>query len=374
MGSRVFLGDIATLHYGKMPNKALLGTGIYDAFSGYQTVGKYPLWNTPANTLIVVARGVGGTGDVKYVSEPVFLTNLSIAIELEDELLSKYLFWKYKQDGFNWLRSGSAQPQITIGDLEKVEIEFPSNSAMAKTVLFCEALQSKINLNRQANDYLEQVCQSLFDEFDSDETNPFVAISDIADVNPKRTIKKGEEALCVEMSDLSTSGSFPSDWKMKPYNGGMKFVNGDTIMARITPCLENGKTGYINFLADNQTAFGSTEYIVMATKGILPPEYFYFLARNREFVAYAVAHMNGSSGRQRVSGADIERYEVRMPNAEQLERFRRVTGSAMKMILANSLENRKLTELRDTLLPRLMSGEIDVLQIELPAQPNNHLL
>lgn len=223
------------------------------------------------------------------------------------------------------------------------------------------------------NDYLEQACQALFDEFDSDEANPFVTVSDVADVNPKRTIKKGEEALCVEMSDLSTSGSFPSGWRMKPYNGGMKFVNGDTVMARITPCLENGKTGYINFLDDNQTAFGSTEYIVLATKGVLPPEYFYYLARNREFVAYAVAHMNGSSGRQRVSGADIEHYEVRMPTAAQLERFRQVAEPAMKTILANSLESRKLAELRDALLPRLMSGEIDVSQVELPMQPNNHL-
>lgn len=269
--------------------------------------------------------------------------------------------------------TGSTQPKLSQKNLLSIELDLPSVDEQRAIMALLGSIDRKTALNQQTNDYLEQACQALFDEFDSDEANPFVAVSDVADVNPKRMIKKGEEALCVEMSDLSTSGSFPSGWRMKPYNGGMKFVNGDTVMARITPCLENGKTGYINFLDDNQTAFGSTEYIVLATKGDLPPEYFYFLARNREFVAYAVAHMNGSSGRQRVSGADIERYEVRMPNAEQLERFRRVAGSAMKMILANSLENRQLAELRDALLPRLMSGEIDVSQIKLPKQPNNHL-
>ena len=136
-------------------------------------------------------------------------------------------------------------------------------------------------------------------------------------------------------------------------------------MARITPCLENGKTGYVNFLEEGQTAFGSTEYIVISTKGELPPEYFYFLARNREFVAYAVAHMNGSSGRQRVAGSDIERYEIRKPNMAQLREFKQIVDPAMEAILANSLESMKLAELRDALLSRLMSGEIDVSQIAL---------
>ncbi len=174
------------------------------------------------------------------------------------------------------------------------------------------------------------------------------------------------------MADLSTKGSFPSDWRVKAYNGGVKFINGDTIMARITPCLENGKTAFVNFLEDGKTGFGSTEYIAMATKGDLPPEYFYFLARNREFVAYAIAHMNGSSGRQRVSGADIEKYEVRFPSEKQLAEFKLVAASAMQAILANSLESRKLAALRDALLPKLMSGEIDVSKVDL-TQLNSHL-
>ncbi len=153
----------------------------------------------------------------------------------------------------------------------------------------------------------------------------------------------------------------------------MKFINGDTIMARITPCLENGKTGYINFLENGKVGFGSTEYIVMATKGNLPSEYFYFLARNREFVAYAVSQMNGSSGRQRVSRADIGQYEIRIPSKKQIECFKQLTKPAMELVLANSLESKKLAKLRDNLLPRLMSGEIDVSKIELPTPPNNHL-
>ena len=223
------------------------------------------------------------------------------------------------------------------------------------------------------NDYLEQLCQSLFDRFDNDENNLFVKVSDIADVNPRRTLKKGEEALCVEMADLSTTGAFPTDWRTKAYNGGVKFVNGDTILARFTPCLENGKAGYINFLEQDEVAFGSTEYIVLTSKGELPSEFFYFLARNEDFISYATAHMNGSSGRQRVSGADVGNYEVRMPSEKQVSEFKEIAGKAMRVISASSIESRKLAQSRDALLPKLMSGEIDVSEVDLTQPTNNHL-
>lgn len=156
MGSR--LGDIANLHYGKMPDKSLLGTGAFHAFSGYQDIGAYPVANVPANTLVVVARGVGGTGDVKYVTSPCYLTNLSIAIELEDKLISRYLYWNYFINGFNHLRSGSAQPQITISDLSNEVIHLPSRDEMKKRIVLLDGIDKKIAVNSQINDYLAVRC------------------------------------------------------------------------------------------------------------------------------------------------------------------------------------------------------------------------
>jgi len=99
---------------------------------------------------------------------------------------------------------------------------------------------------------------------------PLGVLSDIAEINPLRSMKKGKEAVYIEMANLPTSGSFPTDWATRSFSGGMKFKNGDTIMARITPCLENGKTAYINFLGEDEIAFGSTEYIVIAPKSCTP--------------------------------------------------------------------------------------------------------
>lgn len=185
-------------------------------------------------------------------------------------------------------------------------------------------------------------------------------LSEIAELNPRRQLAKGVIARCIDMAQLSTSGSFPSGWEMKAYNGGMRFSNGDTILARITPCLENGKTAFIDFLNNSEVAFGSTEYIVLASKGIYPAEFFYCLARYPSFVDYAVKNMNGSSGRQRVSADTLGKYLIPRISEEEISLFRDTVTDLFKTMRNNSLESMRLSVLRDTLLPRLMSGELDV--------------
>lgn len=106
----------------------------------------------------------------------------------------------------------------------------------------------------------------------------------------------------------------------------------------------------------------------------MPSEFFYFLSRNADFISYATAHMNGSSGRQCVSGDDIGRYEVRLPSRKQISDLKKVLSWSMEVIRANSIENRNLALLRDTLLPKLISGEIDVSNVDLTQLTNNHLL
>lgn len=167
------------------------------------------------------------------------------------------------------------------------------------------------------------------------------------------------------MAQLSTSGAFPSGWEMKPYNGGMRFSNGDTIIARITPCLENGKAAFVDFLDDSEVAFGSTEYIILASKGIYPAEFFYCLARYPSFVDYAVKNMNGSSGRQRVSADTLGKYLFPRISEEDISLFRDNVTVMFKAMRNNSLENMRLSVLRDTLLPRLMSGELDISGLDL---------
>ena len=256
-------------------------------------------------------------------------------------------------------RSGTF-PQITFSELANLELQIPSLVSQEKIVRFIDAVESKIELNNRINHNLEQQAQIVFDRiFNSDLTNNCL-LSSIVDINPKRTLRKNEVARCIDMTYLNTAGSFPSGWEFKPYSGGMKFINGDTLMARITPCLENGKVAYINFLDKEETAFGSTEYIVFHAKEGYPNEMFYFLTRNKAFIEFATKNMNGSSGRQRVSGETIGNYIIPVLSEDDINELKTVSESTMKEILKNNLESRVLSEMRNTILPKLMSGELKI--------------
>lgn len=145
-------------------------------------------------------------------------------------------------------------------------------------------------------------------------------LSDLIDFNPKRPIEKGAIVPFIEMADLPEGERDVSGIGNRIFNGGgSKFKNGDTLFARITPCLENGKTAKVSGLPDKSVAHGSTEFIVMAAKEPVADEDFvYYVARHPEFRAFAQGRMEGTSGRQRVSWQAIADYEI--PDFSGLER------------------------------------------------------
>jgi type I restriction enzyme S subunit len=257
---------------------------------------------------------------------------------------------------------GATMPSINTRLLSEVPITFPSIEEQRQVGDILSALDDLIEANNKINHHLEQMAQASFNRILVEKTidEPLGVLSDIAEINPTRSLQKGKEALYVEMANLPTRGSFPTNWAMRSFSGGMKFRNGDTIMARITPCLENGKAAFVNFLSGSEVAFGSTEYIVIAPKPGYCSEMFYFLIRYQDFINYAVKNMNGSSGRQRVSGDSIGAYALHIPSSEAVDEFADVARPIMEAITSNAFENRNLATLRDILLPRLMSGELSV--------------
>ena len=122
------------------------------------------------------------------------------------------------------------------------------------------------------------------------------ALPESIEINPTRTLRKGEIAPYLAMANMPTKGHAPDIVIERAFGSGMKFVNGDTLVARITPCLENGKTAYVDFLKDGQVGWGSTEYIVLRPKPPLPKQFAYCLARNQRFRNFAIQHMTGTSG------------------------------------------------------------------------------
>ena len=300
-----------------------------------------------ASTKLMVIRAKKDVVSPKYLY--YFLKNTSTVAELQ--LLAE-------------TRSGTF-PQITFSEVANLTIPVPSLAVQEVIVQTMQCLEDKITCNEQINDNLQQQAFSVFDNLIANAENNDCTVSDYAFLNPKRTLAKNQVSRSIDMSQLSTSGAFPSGWEMKPFNGGMRFTNGDTLLARITPCLENGKTAFIDFLDDGEVAFGSTEYIVLAPKNDTPPEMLYCLARYPAFVDYAVKNMNGSSGRQRVSAETVGQYRLPLFDKHSLVLFKEVVSPMFLKMRYNSLENMRLAELRDALLPKLMSSEINVSAVQL---------
>jgi len=189
-------------------------------------------------------------------------------------------------------------------------------------------------------------------------------LSDAFEVNPKRALGKGMVAPYLDMKNMPTTGHAPDFWTERAFGSGMKFQNGDTLVARITPCLENGKTAFVDFLADNEIGWGSTEYIVLCPRTPLPPVFAYCLARTQEFREFAIQNMSGSSGRQRVPATAMDHYQLAVPPEDAAVAFASIAEPMFDSIRSGVNESRKLAEMRDYLLPKLLSGQIRVRDAE----------
>lgn len=169
-------------------------------------------------------------------------------------------------------------------------------------------------------------------------------LSDIADFNPRETIKKGAIAKKIPMDVLRPFYRDIPYYVEECFSGGTKFRNGDTIIARITPCLENGKTAQVSILNDGEVGFGSTEYIVFRAKeGIADKDYLYYLICSPKVREPAIKSMVGSSGRQRVQTDVVKNLEIDVPPLVEQEKIGSFLKALDDKIALNDRINKNLT-------------------------------
>lgn len=294
--------------------------------------------------------------------EPAIVSPAYFMFEVVDNsiLNEDYLMMWFRRPEFDricWLHTdGSVRGGITWDDICRLELPIPPIEKQLEIVNSYKAITERIALKKKINDNLEATAQAYFDNlfFSCDDTD--CTLADIALVNPSRPLSKGVEARCFDMSTLPTSGCIPTGDTTKPYNGGVRFINGDTLIARITPCLENGKAAYINILNEGEVAFGSTEYIVFASKDDTPSCFYYFLIRNSKFVTFALQFMNGSSGRQRVSGEELASFPLMIPSKEKLAAFNKVGKLVLEQMKESTEEIQFLKQLQETITATLSSN------------------
>lgn len=170
-------------------------------------------------------------------------------------------------------------------------------------------------------------------------------LSDFVEINPKETLPKYTLAKKIAMEKLQPFCREVSGYDLEKFSGGSKFRNGDTIMARITPCLENGKIAQINILDKEEVGFGSTEFLVFrAKKGFSDPNFIYYLIISELVRIPAIKSMVGSSGRQRVQTSVLENLEIDLPDLETQKKIAKVLSALDDKIELNNQINKNLEE------------------------------
>ena len=186
-----------------------------------------------------------------------------------------------------------------------------------------------------------------------------IRAADFIDFNPRLSLKKGDIATKVAMDKLKPFTKKIPETEKAEFNGGAKFCNGDTVMARITPCLENGKTAYVDMLDDGEIGFGSTEFIVMRAKtGISDPQFVYYTAINPVFRNVAIKSMVGSSGRQRVQQSVLEELELSVPDLDEQRRIGDFLARIDERIALNDRINDNLADLLQTIYQERFGNDI----------------
>lgn len=278
---------------------------------------------------------------------------------------------------------GTKMPRAKWDFLQRIRKAVPPLPEQRAIAAVLGTLDDKIELNRRMNQTLEAMAQALFKSWFVD-FEPFrdqgmkdstmgpiprgwrcAAVSEAIEINPSRKVERGANAIYVDMASLPTVSARVLTIIRRAFTGsGSRFNNGDVLLARITPCLENGKTAIVDFLEDGENGWGSTEFIILGPKSPLSMSFIYCLARDPDFRAHAIQAMTGTSGRQRVDPRCFNHYWLAIPPSPIAERFDEHVRRWFQKMKANDNGSDALASIRDTLLPKLLSRQIRVKDAE----------
>jgi len=345
---------------------------------------------------------VGSVGQVAVVPNTLKDFNVARAVcvihplpHISPEWIAICLRSPLSQHILNSRANTTVQTTINLKDVRALPIPLPPMAERQNITGLVSALDDRVALLRETNATLEAIAQALFkswfvdfdpvhakqqgiapegmdeataalfpDSFEESELGlvpkgwRWSTLNDAYEINPQRKLKKGEIAPYLDMANAPSSGHGAESVVQREMGSGSKFMNGDTLLARITPCLENGKTAFVDFLAVDQNGWGSTEFVVLRPRKPLPEYHAYLLARHKPFRDFAIQSMSGTSGRQRIQNDVLGHYLLALPTEEVATAFGVIVTPIQQRISANNAQAQTLATLRDTLLPRLISGQL----------------
>jgi len=338
-------------------------------FVSEDTYKKWTRRSVPQVDDVILTREapLGEVGIIR-TNDKVFLGQRLMQYRANSSLLDpKFLYYSlrgpYLQSQINAHEgSGSTVSHIRVPDAKKFKIKLPPLKIQNAISSILGDIDEKIELNMQMNETLEQMAIALYKEWFNNDEGEKCKFSELVSLNPRMSVKKGTNIHFIDMKALPTDSCSIQyeDIQTKPFSSGTKFMNGDILFSRITPCLQNGKTAIVDVLCEGEIGAGSTEFLIFRPTDLTCTPYIYCLSRDKAFRKHAEQSMVGTSGRQRVQKQSILDYEVPLPDKEVMKEFSLITKKWFELINKNTIANYYLKKTRDYLLPQLLSGEIDL--------------
>jgi type I restriction enzyme S subunit len=344
-----------------------------------------------AGDVVIVRTGYPGTAAV--VPEDLDGSNCADLVvitpsdALNPHVLAALFNSVYGQHAVSSQLVGSAQQHFNVGSAKTMRVRLPDRAEQDHIARVLCSINDLIENNGRRVEVLEEMARAIYREwfvkfrYPGHKDVPLVdsslgpipkdwgiaPASAAITVNPRIKLDKAGGHPFIAMGDLDerTMGCRPS--QVRSVGSGAKFAQGDTLFARITPCLENGKTGLVQSLADDEVGLGSTEFIVLRGRDV-GSAFTYCLARDSDFRKNAIASMSGASGRQRVRNGCFDSYLLAVPPRGLADAFERSAEPLVSQVAVLTDETERLRQLRDLLLPKLVSGQIDVSSLDLDAK------
>jgi type I restriction enzyme, S subunit len=371
----------------------------------------------PKGTLIAYKRGDVLVGNIRPYLKKIWFANKDggsspdvLVIRAKRDYDPAFIYYAlFRDDFFHHMMKGSKGTKMPRGDKSQIlRFHIPNfeYDHQKRISYLLSVLDSKISLNNRINAELEAMAKLIYDywfvQFDFPMSKeqakqigkPAAAgkpyktsggkmvyneqlkreipegwgigsANDLFVFNPSLSLKNGTVAGYLDMDALPEQGYMTKQIQLKRYNGGTKFQNGDVAIARITPCLENGKTALITFLKNKEeVGFGSTEFVIIRGKNQPLCSFASLFSRSELFRKYAIANMTGTSGRKRVDAKMLEIFPMSIPPSSLLEEFERMINPFFRFTTKNQQQNWKFSALRDWLLPMLMNGQVKIRDVE----------
>lgn len=325
----------------------------------------------------VIGRQGAYCGNVLFFSGKGYMTEHAVVAQPNSENNARYLTYKLGGLSLGRFSGQAAQPGLSVSKLARLRIEMPPKCYQDKVASILSAYDNLIAVNNKRIKLLEQMAENLYKEWFVRFRFPGHETAEFENGIPKGwEYKRAEEAIAfnptlktgnrdtytiIPMEALSTTSMVldATSFVEQETISGRRSQNGDTLLAKITPCLENGKTGFVMGMPEGEVMGGSTEFVVLRSK-TLTAHYVYCLARSHSFRQTAILSMNGADGRQRVDEDKLKSTKVLQPEKAILNRFEAFVSPIFDAVLQWTRENTILARQRDLLLPRLMGGKLEV--------------